>query len=142
MSSRRVGIEDDDWGAVESTISLLAPFTEAAVSGLDAFSHVEILFVFDKVREDSVCTAARRPRGRSDWPEVGIFAQRAKDRPNRIGSSVCELLGVTGTEIRVRGLDAIDGTPVLDIKPYMEGFGPRSPVSEPPWATELMAGYF
>ena len=63
--------------------------------------------------------------GRDDWPLVGIFAQRAKDRPNRIGSTVCEVVGVDGTALEVRGLDAVDGTPVLDLKPYLSGFAPR-----------------
>ena len=73
---------------------------------------------------------------------VGIFAQRGKDRPNRIGVTVCSLLGVDGLTLRVRGLDAIDGTPVLDIKPVMRGFLPRGEVREPEWAGELMKGYW
>jgi tRNA (adenine37-N6)-methyltransferase len=86
--------------------------------------------------------AARRPRGNPDWPEVGIFAQRAKRRPNRIGVSVCELVGVDGLQLAVRGLDAIDGTPVLDIKPYLTEFAPRTPVRQPHWSRQLMAGYW
>jgi len=89
-----------------------------------------------------VQTAARHPRGNRDWPEVGIFAQRGKARPNRIGLSVCELVAVEGLRVAVRGLDAIDGTPVLDLKPWMQEFGPRGPVRQPAWSTELMAGYW
>lgn len=85
---------------------------------------------------------ARRPRGRADWPLVGIFAQRAKDRPNRIGSTVCNLKRVDGTVIEVAGLDAVDGTPVLDVKPYFAEFGPRGEVEQPAWAVELMLGYW
>ena len=74
---------------------------------------------------------------------VGILAQRAKDRPNRIGTCVCELMAVRpGGVVEVRGLDAIDGTPVLDIKPVMSGFAPRGDVHEPDWAKEIMAGYW
>jgi tRNA (Thr-GGU) A37 N-methylase len=73
---------------------------------------------------------------------VGILAQRAKDRVNRLGLSTCELLRVEGAVLHVRGLDAVDGTPVLDIKPYMEEFAPRTAVRQPPWSRELMAGYF
>jgi tRNA (Thr-GGU) A37 N-methylase len=73
---------------------------------------------------------------------TGIFAQRGKERPNRIGLSTCELLAVEGTTLTVRGLDAIDGTPVLDIKPYMSEFAPRTPVRQPAWSRELMARYF
>jgi tRNA (Thr-GGU) A37 N-methylase len=56
--------------------------------------------------------------------------------------TVCTLLSVEGTRVQVRGLDAIDGTPVLDLKPVMRGFAPRGEVREPSWATELMAGYW
>jgi tRNA (adenine37-N6)-methyltransferase len=85
---------------------------------------------------------ARRPRGRADWPEVGIFAQRGKNRPNRIGVTVCRLLSVRDLTIEVEGLDAIDGTPVLDIKPYVSGFAPKGAVREPAWARELMETYW
>ena len=63
-------------------------------------------------------------RGRTDWPLVGILAQRAKDRPNRIGVTTCALLAVDGLVLQVEGLDAVSGTPVLDVKPHMAGFGP------------------
>jgi tRNA (Thr-GGU) A37 N-methylase len=77
-----------------------------------------------------------------EWPRVGIFAQRPKDRPNRIGVSVCRLLGVDGLELRVAGLDAVDGTPVLDVKPVMREFLPRGEIHQPAWATELMKDYW
>ena len=80
--------------------------------------------------------------GNPDWPEVGVFAQRAKDRPNRIGLTTCEVVEVRGPSIVVRGLDAVDGSPVLDIKPYMREFGPLCAVRQPAWAQELMARYF
>jgi tRNA (adenine37-N6)-methyltransferase len=76
------------------------------------------------------------------WPRVGIFAQRAKDRPNRIGIGVGRLLGVDGRDLRVAGLDAVDGTPVLDIKPVMAEFLPRGELRQPAWSRELMAGYW
>ena len=90
----------------------------------------------------SVHVGSRRPRGNPDWPDVGIFAQRAKDRPNRLGLCTCELVEVRGDTLEVRALDAIEGTPVLDIKPYMAEFAPRGPVRQPAWSHELMAGYF
>jgi tRNA-Thr(GGU) m(6)t(6)A37 methyltransferase TsaA len=142
VASARDEVLDDDWGDVDSVITLLEPFDARSVQGLDDFSHLEVVFLFDRVDPDAVHTGARRPRGNPDWPEVGIFAQRAKDRPNRIGVSSCELVAVDGNRVLVRGLDAIDGTPVLDIKPYMEEFGPRGPVRQPTWSRELMAGYF
>ena len=133
---------DDDWGGVEATIVLDERFGPDAFQGLDQFSHVEVVFLFHLVDTESVVAGARRPRGRADWPEVGIFAQRAKARPNRIGVTTCEVVDLSGAELRVRGLDAIDGSPVLDLKPYMAGFGPRGEVREPEWAAELMRGYW
>lgn len=104
--------------------------------------QAEVLTVAHLVPPDAVETGARHPRGNQDWPRTGIFAQRGKNRPNRLGVSRCELTGVEGTEIRVRGLDAVDGTPVLDIKPYLREFGPRGEVRQPAWATELMSEYY
>ncbi len=114
----------------------------AATQGLEAFSHIEVVYVFDRVDPAAVCTGARHPRGRADWPEVGILAQRAKDRPNRIGVTVCELRRADGAAIEVAGLDAVDGTPVLDVKPYLPGFAPRTEVRQPAWAEELMRDYW
>lgn len=134
---------DDDWGPVEATIELDPGVLDpTATAALDAFSHVEVVFVFDRVDPAAVQTGARRPRGRADWPEVGILAQRAKARPNRIGVTTCELVAVDGLRVAVRGLDAIDGSPVVDLKPHMAGFGPRGEVREPAWAVELMDGYW
>ncbi|MET9491974.1 SAM-dependent methyltransferase [Nocardia sp. NPDC006630] len=134
---------DDNWGAVEAAIELDAErFTPEALAGLGDFSHLEVVYHFHLVPEEKVETGARHPRNRQDWPLVGIFAQRGKNRPNRIGVSRCRLLGVDGLTVRVAGLDAIDGTPVLDIKPYMSEFGPRGEVHQPEWSTELMGEYF
>ena len=134
---------DDQWGPVTATIELDATrFTSEVVAGLDAFSHVEVVYLFDQVDEASVQLGARHPRERADWPLVGMFAQRAKMRPNRLGVTVCELLSVGGLHVLVRGLDAIDGSPVIDLKPYMAEFGPRGPTHQPAWATELMASYW
>ena len=133
---------DDDWGTVEAVIRLDGRFGPEALAGLAAFSHLEVVFLFHLVDEAGVSTGARRPRGNPDWPEVGIFAQRGKDRPNRIGVSRCELLAVEELELRVRGLDAVDGTPVLDVKPWMEEFAPRGEVRQPPWSRELMVHYW
>jgi tRNA-Thr(GGU) m(6)t(6)A37 methyltransferase TsaA len=134
---------DDDWGASEATLVLDAHrFSPDVVAGLDDFSHLDVVYVFHLVEPEDVNLGARHPRGRTDWPQVGIFAQRAKARPNRIGVTTCEVVGVDGLEVRVRGLDAIDGTPVLDIKPYMAEFGPRGEVREPEWARELMTSYW
>jgi tRNA-Thr(GGU) m(6)t(6)A37 methyltransferase TsaA len=135
---------DDEWGAVEAVIRLdAARFTPDAVAGLDEFSHLVVVYQFHLVDETSVQTGARRPRGNPAWPEVGMFAQRAKMRPNRLGVSTCSLERVEGLDLHVRGLDAVEGSPVLDVKPYMREFEPADrEVRQPAWATELMRGYF
>lgn len=143
VAGGRPDVRDDDWDAERAIIRLDAErFGPEAVAGLDAFSHLEVVFVFDRVDPAGVATGARRPRGNPDWPQVGIFAQRAKDRPNRLGVSRCVLERVDGLDLHVAGLDAVDGTPVLDVKPYMSEFGPRGPVHQPAWSRELMAGYW
>jgi tRNA-Thr(GGU) m(6)t(6)A37 methyltransferase TsaA len=134
--------EDDAWGGVVARIELdAARFGAEALAGIDAFSHLEVVYVFHRVPEDEVQEGARHPRGNTEWPRVGIFAQRGKGRPNRLGVSRCRLLGVEGTVLAVQGLDAIDGTPVLDIKPWCAEFAPIGPVRQPRWITELMAHY-
>jgi tRNA (adenine37-N6)-methyltransferase len=141
VRSTRDEPEDDRWDEESASIELLAPFDERALRGLSDFSHCLVVYVFDRATWDE-SKVARHPRGNVSWPEVGIFAQRAKDRPNRLGVTVCRILGVEGSTITVTGLDAIDGTPVVDIKPWMSEFGPRGDVSQPSWSTELMAGYW
>jgi len=112
------------------------------VTGLAAFSHLVVVFQFHLVDPDDVQTGARRPRGNPEWPAVGMFAQRARMRPNRLGVSTCRLLSVDGLDIGVQGLDAIDGSPVLDVKPFMREFEPpAADVRQPTWSTELMQGY-
>jgi tRNA-Thr(GGU) m(6)t(6)A37 methyltransferase TsaA len=134
---------DDDWGAVEAVIRLDGDrFEPSAVAGLEEFSHLCVVFQFHLVAESDVVTGARHPRGNEAWPKVGMFAQRAKMRPNRLAVSNCVLRGVDGLDLLVRGLDAIDGTPVLDVKPFMVEFEPTGAVHQPVWATELMAGYY
>lgn len=139
----RVEASDDHWGPVGARIELdPARFGPEALFGLADFSHAEIVFVFDQITDDQIVTGARRPRGREDWPLVGIFAQRGRNRPNRLGVSVCKIVAVEGLTLRVEGLDAIDGTPVLDIKPVLKGFIPRGEVREPAWAGEIMETYW
>jgi tRNA-Thr(GGU) m(6)t(6)A37 methyltransferase TsaA len=134
---------DDVWGGVICRIELdAARFTRESLAGLEAFSHVEIVFVFDRLKDSEIEYGARHPRGRKDWPLTGIFAQRGKNRPNRLGVTVCRLASVGDLWIEVESLDAIDGTPVLDIKPYLREFAPKGEVRQPAWASELMAGYW
>jgi tRNA-Thr(GGU) m(6)t(6)A37 methyltransferase TsaA len=142
VRSSRTEPLDDDWDAVPAQVVLDDALSPSSLLGLQEFSHIEVVYVFHRVQAEQVQTAARRPRGNPKWPEVGIFAQRAKARPNRLGVTVCRLLRVDGRTLHVQGLDAIDGTPVVDLKPYFAEFGPRGEVRQPAWSHELMAGYW
>jgi tRNA-Thr(GGU) m(6)t(6)A37 methyltransferase TsaA len=143
VRSARIALEDDRWDSVDAYIELdAAQFSPAALAGLDEFSHVEVLFVMDRVEPARIETGARHPRNNRAWPAVGIFAQRGKNRPNRLGVTVCKLERVEGLCVHVRGLDAVDGTPVVDIKPWVNEFGPRGAVHQPAWMRELMANYW
>ena len=134
---------DDDWGKVEAEIVLDPAVVQPdATLGLSDYSHIVVVFHMHKVPAAKVETGARHPRERADWPKSGIFAQPARSRPNRIGVTTVELMSIDGLTLRVRGLDAIDGSPVLDIKPYISGFAPRGAVREPDWVKELMARYW
>lgn len=142
VRSPRKDLSDDFWGAVEAEIVLDEAFGPETLFGLGDFSHVEILFLMHRVDPAKVETGARHPRERADWPLVGIFSQRGKARPNRIGLTRAAIVGLDGRVLRVRGLDAIDGTPVLDIKPWMDEFAPIGATRQPAWASELMRDYF
>ena len=143
VRSTRAEVSDDDWDKEVVLIELdSATFSPDALLELDQFSHVEVIYFFDQVTQSEIERSARHPRGNPDWPLVGIFAQRGKNRPNRLGATIARVVRVDGTTLHVSGLDAVDGTPVLDLKPYMEEFGPRGPVTQPSWATELMRDYW
>jgi tRNA-Thr(GGU) m(6)t(6)A37 methyltransferase TsaA len=142
VSSPRDDTSDDAWGDVEATIELCPTFGPEAFDGIEEFSHVEIVYFFDRVPENRVECGARHPRGNSAWPRVGIFAQRGKGRPNRLGVSIARLVGRHERQLIVRGLDAINGTPVIDIKPVMQEFLPAGEIHQPKWSHELMSHYW
>ncbi len=131
----------DNWGAVRSTITVDERFGDAALQGLEGFSHVEVLFVFDQFPESDDYSAPAPYRGRPDLPPVGVFAGRGPRRPNRIGSTYCAIESVRGRELTVVGLDAVTGTPVIDLKPAIAEFLPQS-VKQPEWVGRLMSEYF
>ncbi len=138
----RKEVEDDNWGDVVSIIELDATFDEEALFQIESFSHAEIYFYFHLVDDAKIETGARHPRNNKEWPKVGIFAQRGKNRPNRLGATTVKILKREGRQLFVQGLDAIDGTPILDIKPVMKEFLPREDVSQPAWASKLMKNYW
>jgi tRNA-Thr(GGU) m(6)t(6)A37 methyltransferase TsaA len=142
VRASRTAARDDHWGASESSIELTGLFEASALAGLEEFSHVEVLFLFHGVDPEDVTRGRRHPRNNPAWPEVGIFAQRAKNRPNRIGSTICPIQKIQGRSLWVKELDAIDGTPVLDLKPVLAEFLPRSVLRQPAWSKELMRDYW
>jgi tRNA (adenine37-N6)-methyltransferase len=143
VRSTRRELEDDNWDAEEASVELDASqFPEEALRGLSEFSHVQIIFYLDKVDRSKIEKAARHPRNNVQWPKVGIFAQRGKNRPNQIGTTICKIVNLEGRVLQIEGLDAVDGTPVLDIKPWVAEFAPRGPIFQPNWMSELMRGYW
>lgn len=143
VQSTRTEMRDDDWDRETVFIQLdETQFSGESLMGLELFSHAEILFFMHQVDPGKIETGARHPRNNVAWPNVGIFAQRGKNRPNQIGLTICRILKVEQTRLYLEGLDAIDGTPVLDIKPWVKDFGPRGDVDQPAWITELMQGYW
>lgn len=142
VHNERVDLSDDNWSPIVSEIRL-APSTPAeSLDGLEEFSHLEVFFIFHKATDKPPVLGAEHPRENKAWPRVGIFAQRKKNRPNHLGATVVELVRREGASLFVRRLDAIDGTPVIDIKPVMKEFLPHGPVRQPAWAGELMQNYW
>ena len=142
IHNSRLMAEDDDWGGLVSEIVLDPSLPEESLDGLDAFSHAEIIFLFHLLEDVEIVPGARHPRDNPDWPKVGIFAQRARVRPNRLGLTVVRILRREGRSLFVEGLDAVNGTPVLDIKPVLEEFLPHGPLRQPEWTRELMRDYW
>ncbi|GAA4902820.1 tRNA-Thr(GGU) m(6)t(6)A37 methyltransferase TsaA [Stackebrandtia albiflava] len=135
---------EDHWRDTTAVIRLDGDrFTTAAVVGLDEYSHLEVVFGFDRIDPDAIRVDTPRPaRGNPEWPPVGVFAHRGPFRPNRIGVSRCRLIEVDGLDLHIADLDALDGTPVFDVKPYIREFGVHTPVRQPEWATALMREYY
>ena len=138
----RESATDDFWGGTVSRIELAEGVPSDSLDGIEDFSHAEVLFVFDRVDEARIVTGARRPRNNPDWPLVGIFAQRGKNRPNRIGCAVVRILGREERTLLVGELDATEGSPVIDIKPVMAEYLPREAVRQPAWSHEVMCDYW
>lgn len=106
-----IEVEDrDDWHDIISAIHVDESLVEG-LAGIDEHVDIVVVFFLHKFRFDAATDLQPKPGS-------GIFARRSNRRPNAIGSTTVELLGVEGNVLRVKGLDAIDGSPVLDIKPY------------------------
>lgn len=141
VKNTRTDLSDDYWGSVVSEIELTDNIPADAFNGIDEFSHLEIIFHFDKSDKSKIVFSGH-PRGNKNWPHVGIFAQRKKDRPNALGLTIVEMVKREGNKIWVKYLDAIDGTPVVDIKPVMKEFLPTMEIKRAGWSVELMKEYW
>jgi tRNA-Thr(GGU) m(6)t(6)A37 methyltransferase TsaA len=131
---------DDYWTEI-SEIELAGNIPEEVFNGISGFSHLEIIYYFDKAKAGDIVFSGH-PRNNPAYPETGIFGMRKKDRPNSIGLCTVELLEHTGRKIKVKYLDAISGTPVLDIKPVFRQFKPQSEIRQPEWVDDLMKNYW
>jgi len=132
---------DENWGDVISRI-ILKPEFIGGLSGLADFSHAIIVTHLHQAKFISEKHLCRRPQGRDDMPEVGIFSQRVKNRPIPIGVTAVSIIDVKDEYLEVRGLDAIDATPVLDIKPYFPQYDRIDKPTVPGWVNKLMKNYF
>jgi tRNA (adenine37-N6)-methyltransferase len=143
VHSLRARPEDDGWADITATITLdRSSYGPETLAGLAGFSHIEIVYLFDQVDPNAITLQVRHARDNPIWPVSGVFAQRGTVRPNRLGVSICRLEGVDGAALTVTGLDALDGTPVLNIKPVVVELGPRGPVRQPTWTHDFLAQYW
>ncbi len=132
---------DANWGEVVSQIRLNPEFY-GAFKGLHDFSHVIVLTYLHQATYSKEKHLQRRPRNNENFPLLGIFAQRGKNRPNPIGITAVEVINVDDDNLVVRGLDAINDTPVLDVKPYFPQYDKKDKVKIPGWVNKLMYNYF
>ena len=131
---------DENWGEVVSEIVLDKKYADALI-GLKDFSHAVIIYFMHLATDKNRVKIIRRPQGRDDMPFVGIFSQRAKRRPNPVGVTAVKIIKVENNALKIQGLDAIDGTPVLDIKPYYPRDRVETPII-PEWVYSLMSNYY
>ena len=132
--------KDTAWGEGISKIILEKEFY-TGLSGLEKFTHAIIVYYLDKAAYKREEHLQRRPQNRDDMPLVGIFSQRGKDRPNKIGITAVQIVSVDEKTLVIKGLDAINGTAVLDIKPYYPIYDKKA-ASVPDWVNQLMEHYF
>lgn len=142
VSNERITPKDDFWGDVISCITLSDEMSEESIREIHQFSHLEIIFYFHLLDDNFVQYDSRHPRNNEQYPKVGILAQRGKFRPNKLGLSIVKLIKVEGTSLYVTGLDAIDGTPIIDIKPVLKEFLPTGEIKQPYWSSDLMVNYW
>jgi tRNA (Thr-GGU) A37 N-methylase len=133
---------DDYQGGVESVIRLRPDLPTETLQGIEEFSHLIVTWHFHLAAPDDVALHARSPRNNPRWPVTGTFVHRNHRRPNQLATSFPRLLRVDGRDLHVTDLDAVDGTPVLDLAPYFQQMGPRGPVHQPDWPGEMLTDYW
>jgi tRNA (Thr-GGU) A37 N-methylase len=131
-------VQDDYQGGVESVIRLNEAYPLETLQGIEEFSHLTVTWFFHLARPEDVQLHARSPRGNPDWAPTGTFVHRNHRRPNQLAISYPRLLKVKGRDLVVTDLDAVDGTPVIDLAPYFEQMGPRGPLRQPAWPGEML----
>ena len=129
-----------EWGEIVSEIIVKEEYANGLI-GLDDFSHALIIFYKHQATYVEERHLVRHPQEREELPKIGIFAQRAKHRPNPIGITAVEIISIEENVLIVKGLDAINETPILDIKPYFPDFDLRE-AETPEWVQEVMKYYF
>lgn len=142
VKNERKEIEDDNWSEIISEIFLEENIIPESLIGIEDFSHLEIIFYMNQVKDEKAKAQYRHPRNNTDLPKLGTFAQRNKNRPNKLGLTTVELIERNGRTLKVKNLDAISGTPILDIKPVMEEFQPQNEIKQPEWTREIMKNYW
>lgn len=123
-----------DWNDISTDIVINKKFAKG-LDGIEAYSHIIVVYWMDKEGE---CHLRHHPQGREDVPFVGIFACRCPQRPNRIAISTVKLLSRRANVLTVTGLDIVDGTPVLDIKPYTPEYDRVTDGRVPAWVNKLI----
>ena len=121
-----------NWQDEVSEIVIDSSLTEA-LDGLDGFSHIIVIWWMHRAGDTAELPAKIHPRGNKELPLVGRFATRSPHRPNPLGKATVRLLQRRGNILRVKGLDAVDGTPVIDIKPYIPGYDSVADAKVPEW---------
>lgn len=142
VKNARKKVEDDFWGDVTSEIIISEKISDESLVGIEEFSHLEIIYYFHLADLAKINISLTHPRENKKFPKVGIFAQRKKARPNLLGSTIVKLIKVEKNILTVEGLDAVNGTPVIDIKPVLREFLPEKEVRQPDWVSELMKNYW
>lgn len=142
VKNNRIKMEDDNWGNIISEIALDDHIITDAFEGIDDFSHLEIIFYMSGVSDEKAKAQFRHPRNNTKLPKLGTYAQRNKNRPNKLGLTTVELIERNGRTLKVKNIDAINGTPILDIKPVFKEFQPKTDIKQPNWVADLMKNYW